>query len=121
MSDHIRLWAQMRIKDGQASSFREACQTLTRLTKQNDSGVLSYSVFIDQDTGEGFFLEEYEDSDALIAHFSTSAEIIERDLSPAVEVLACKIFGSPGDAVRQRLSEFDIPVAYYEQVADIKD
>jgi quinol monooxygenase YgiN len=120
MSDHIRLRAPVKIKDGRYDEFRETCEGLAKAVKEKDPGTVSYSAFVDEETGDGFFIEHYKDSDAMLAHFGNAAPLFP-PIFDICEVLPTEVYGNPSAAAREALESFETSPIFISQIVDTED
>jgi quinol monooxygenase YgiN len=117
MSDHIRLRAPVKIKDGRYDEFREACEALAAGVREKDPGTVSYSAYVNAETGEGYFIEHYENSDAMLAHFA-NAEPLFPPIFDICEVLPTEVYGNPSQAAREALESFETQPMFVAQIVD---
>jgi quinol monooxygenase YgiN len=120
MSTHIRLRAPVKIKDGRYDEFREACEALAKGVKEKDPGTVSYSAFVNEETGDGVFIEQYKDSDSMLAHFG-NAEPLFPPIFDICEVLPTEVYGNPSDAAREALEGFETSPLFFPQIVDTED
>jgi quinol monooxygenase YgiN len=120
MSTQIRVRAPMMIKDGRFDEFREACAALTAAVKEKDPGTVGYAAFVNEATGEGVFIEHYESSEAMLAHFENAGPLFP-PLFDICEILPTEVYGDLTPEARAAMESFDTAPVFFPTIVASED
>ena len=60
--------AHLKVRDGQLEGFKRQAAEMMRVTREKDTGTLTYDWFLSEDGAECEVHEAYVDADALVEH-----------------------------------------------------
>ena len=60
--------AHLKVRDGQLEGFKRQASEMMRVTREKDTGTLTYDWFLSEDGTECEVHESYVDADALVEH-----------------------------------------------------
>jgi len=92
--DTITLVVEFSIIPGHSDQFKELMRQAVAATQQFDLGALIYQFYFNQDDSKCYSIEVYRDSEVVLKHLNTVAEIA-RPLFEICSSTRFEIFGSP--------------------------
>jgi quinol monooxygenase YgiN len=100
MLDPEQLWvvAELTIQDGKLDDFKKLAQLFTDRVKKNEPGTLKYEWYLSSDETVCYVIECYRDSDAVMAHFEDTGDLLE-PLTQLSAITRLECYGSPSRQV----------------------
>ena len=113
-NNKLEISAIMKIPKGKLDEFKELAAEIIRLSKEKDTGLLKYDIFISSDETESEIREEYKNSEALLEHMVNLRETLEKAFID-FPVDHVNIYGNPSQELLEAFKGFDIRVYTFSQ------
>ena len=98
----IAVQATAEIHDGRLEDFKEVAHACVSLVRKNETGTLRYDWFLTADGKRCVVREEYEDSNAVLAHFANIGGLLQR-MQEAASV-HIEVFGEVSEELGRALA-----------------
>lgn len=105
MEERVSWHVHLAVKPGQLESFRSLNDEMVESTRE-ETGVLVYERFINEDGTEVQVYERYSDSRTAVAHLQSFRNKYGERFSELVDRKAFTVFGTPSHELRILLNEF---------------
>ena len=102
----VAWWVELVVRPGCLEAFEALTGEMVAST-QAESGILAYQRFISEDRQTVFVHEQYENSDAAVAHLVKFAATFGDRYSSLVERKRFVVFAEPSDALRTLLDTYE--------------
>ena len=96
--EQIKAKALFKIKEGKLEEFKALIPLVISTVKEKDSGTLTYEWYLKEEQMECTVLEEYSNSQAVMAHAANVGEHLGKFLE--IADLSLEIYGSPDKELR---------------------
>jgi quinol monooxygenase YgiN len=103
MTNSVRFVMEHLVADGKLDVAKALLRRAIEAAKTKDLGVLSYDFFLNGGESTIYVVEWYRDSEAVLAHLGTVADILPKLLDVA-QVTRFEVFGNPSEALVQDLA-----------------
>jgi quinol monooxygenase YgiN len=116
MSDHIAWCVELEIQPGRLDGFLELTAQMVDATA-NEQGVLGYQRFVTADGNVVHAIEQYEHSDAALAHLQTFQDKFAGRFSSMVSRRRFTLYGVPSPELKKLLDSFG--ASYLDRLGDL--
>jgi quinol monooxygenase YgiN len=116
MSDCIAWWVELAVKPGRLENFRQLTRAMVDFTR-NEPGVLCYQRFVSDDEAVVHAYEQYEDSDAALAHLRNFRERFSRSFLTMVDRRRFTVYGTPNAELKGVLDS--LGAVYLKRFGDL--
>jgi quinol monooxygenase YgiN len=106
--NRIQSIGRMKIHPGKLEAFKRLSAECVRLAREKDPGTIRYDIFLNAEGTEAVVYEEYESSEALLAHFANMGE--NADAIFAIVDMEGELWGEPSDALRAGIEPYGVRV-----------
>jgi quinol monooxygenase YgiN len=113
-NNKLEISAIMKIPKGKLEEFKELATEIIRLSKEKDTGLLKYDIFISSDETESEIREEYKNSEALLEHMVNLRETLEKAFID-FPVDHVNIYGNPSPELLEAVKGMDIRLYSFSQ------
>jgi len=113
-NNKLEISAIMKIPKGKLEEFKELATEIIRLSKEKDTGLLKYDIFISSDETESEIREEYKNSEALLEHMVNLRETLEEAFID-FPVDHVNIYGDPSPELLEAVKGMDIRLYSFSQ------
>lgn len=113
-NNKLEISAIMKIPKGKLDEFKELAAEIIRLSKEKDTGLLKYDIFISSDETESEIREEYKNSEALLEHMVNLRETLEEAFID-FPVDHVNIYGNPSPELLEAVKGMDVRLYSFSQ------
>ena len=102
MTSRIRAVAEVKIPEGRIEEFKRLAAGIIDRVAAEEPDTLSYEYYFSDDENRAYVVQEYPDSEAVLAHLASIADLAGpfHALAPLTGLM---IFGTPSAELRQAL------------------
>ena len=98
---------RIKFHEGKLDEFKRLSVECMEIVRAKDPGTLQYDTFFNDDESECIVIERFTDSEALVAHGTNNAHLMESIL--ATGSFSGELLGEPSADIRAGLAGSDVP------------
>ena len=106
MSELIGI-VRIKLHEGKLDEFKGLSAQCLEIVQAKDPGTLQYDTYFNHDQSECIVVERFTDSEALIEHSTSLADLMQPIL--ATGSFSGELLGEPNEEIRERLAGSEVP------------